>query len=320
MVKENTLEAYSNELHEERLKALKSIPNFMGRIDKILREKIKQKSVVQIQGYIDILEPAKNKLFEEVQSYFPDERILPIREEAQSDIQKCCYFISDYIHLILIRYMIDSYAHVDFHKHADEQMISKIKQAEDYIEKQKDKASTAYEYLKQAKRHNDAYFNQKYIEHHPKFNSKRYVEGEKVDYVNTMPYSAITDEDIDNAYQTLMKMVHWTIYANGDVKKLLQDNELFSKKTSGGQDSIIDRIFRPFMEDLYMPLHIAGIPLIHSAKIIKEGFDYINKPFTDVYSNSINIDAFTYEASTIEKKLKRVKARFKLKNLEEFIP
>jgi hypothetical protein len=320
MVRESTLEAYSNESHAERLKALKSIPNLMGKIDRILQEKIKQKSTTQIQSYINIAEPTKNKLIAEIQSYFPDERILPIRDEAQSDIQQYRYFISDYIRLILIRYMIDSYTHVDFHTHADEQIISKIKQAEDYIEDQKHKAESAYTYLKKAKRNSDAHFNQQYIEHHPKLTIKKYIEGEGVDYINTMPYSAITDEDIDNAYQALMKMVHWTIYANDDVKKLLQGNELFSKKTSGGQDSSVEKIFKSFMEALYKPLYIAGIPLIHSAIIIKAGFDYINKPFIEAYANDTNINAFVYEVSTIEKKLKPVKVRYKSKSLAELIP
>lgn len=316
---EDYLKFFDNEIHTDRLKMFEAISYPMNNINQILSEKTKQKNIDQIQKYIALAEPAKDKLLIQIQSFFPDSIVLPDRtEDAILDLQTCIYFLSDYVRIILIKYMIDCYAHIDFHIHADEMMIAKVKQGKNYINAQVHKANDAYAYLKNAKKHSDAYFNNKHHKQYPKYNSSKYVEGKNVDYINKMPYSKITNEDVDNAYQILMKMVHWTVYAD-DARELIRNEELFSKKTSGGQDSNIETLFNGFMEKLYMPLYVASIPISSSADIIKVGFDYITKSFRDMYAESSNENAFVYEVSTINKKLKRVKKKFKQMGLEELI-
>lgn len=311
---------FENDLHANRLKTLRCIADPMNKINEILSEKVKPKSIAKIQEYMVSAKAHKDKLLMKVESFLRNETILPDRKEDKiSDIEVCVNFLSDYIRLLLIEYMIDCYTHLDFHIHADDATIAKAKQAENYVAAQEHKAKDTYAYLKKAKRHSDKYFNREYKEAYPKFNIRQYDENKNVDFINTTPYSPITNKDIENAYQILMKMVHWTIYANDGDTKLLRDVDLFSKKTSGGQDSTIEHIFNDFIKILYIPLYIANIPLLHSAKIIKTGFDYINQPFIEAYTKNFNKTAFTYETSTIEKKLKPIKAAFKTMNLEELI-
>ena len=316
---EDYLAFVEDELHTERNSLFDSLSMPMGKVNKILLEKVKKRHVVTIKKYISHLSSKKEELDNRLQPYFIDKTILPKREEEPpTEIEKYAYFLSDYIRLILIEYIVKCCAHFDFHTHADDQMIGKIKQAENYITAQENKAKDAYRYLKDAKKYSDAYFKQEHIKHYPKFNEKQYIEGEQVDFINFIPFSKITDEDIENAYQTLMKMVHWTVYANS-ARELIQNKDGFSKKTSGGQDSTIEGIFVQFIGRMYTPLYIANIPTEHSAQIIKVGFDHVTKPFTDTYDQQKNKNAFTYEASTIEGKLKTLKAQFKSVEIEELI-
>lgn len=314
------LDCFEDEMYQDRLKALKSISNVMTYINEILLEKIKDKKLARVQEYITVAEPAKNDLFEKVERFLPEKGILPDRSKAKlSDLENGIYFLSDYIRLLLINFRIQSFTHSDFHIRVGHDEKEKIKKARGFIDFKENEASDIYKRLKVVKNYSDKYFNRENFKDYPKFKSKKYQENEEVDYINTKPYAAITDADIRQMYQTLKKMIHWSIYNDKDVN-ILKDPDLYSKKEAGALDGFVANLSKYYINQIYKLLFVAGIPMEHSVKILDRCVRFINQPFFEKYAHTENRNAFSYEASTIAKKLKPTKKLYKEKSFEELIP
>lgn len=314
------LDCFEDEMYQDRLKALKNVSNIMTYINEIFSNKIKDKKSAHIQEYIAVAKPAKDGLLEQVKRFLPEEDILPDRSKASpSDLEKGIHFLSDYIRLLLINFRIQSFTHSDFHIHLGEDEKEKIKKAKGFIDFKENEANDIYKRLKSVKHCSDKYFNRENIKDYPKFKSKKYQEDEEVDYINTKPYAAITDADIRHMYQTLKKMVHWSIHNDKDVN-MLKNPDLFSKKEAGPLDGIVANLSTHNIEQIYKILFIAGIPAEQSVKILDRCTRYINQPFIKKYAGTKDSGAFVYKASTISKNLKPIKKSYKGKSLKELIP
>lgn len=283
----------------------------------LMQNKIKSSKLPKALEFIQIAEPAQKAFEEEIQKFYPEPlKLWEIGREQkpQNDTIKCAKFFAKYFQLLLIHFSFYNNTYSDFHFIIGPNEKDRLEILKDKNREQVSEARTIFDRLKKAKEISD-----QHLSNNNDFENRDYKRGKNTDYLFELPYSAITDDDIEIMHQILKKTLHWNLFSPNDTS-LLQERKSASRTKARKIDTQIANINDGYIREFYKLFFVLGITTSDSAKIIKQCLEAINMPIKTKYEGTDFAKSFVYAKATIEDKIKEIKPSLEHCSLKELIP